>query len=72
MPETAVLRAIGLRTYAGASGKPDEDGLSVAENIVLNRESLWELRRGMAKRGSALTGKTLVTLESLTGEVLTP
>jgi hypothetical protein len=68
-PATATFRARGLRT-AGTSGSAEGDGLLVAENVVLDRDRLIGIRRGVARYGTALTGKTLDTIGSFGDLVL--
>jgi hypothetical protein len=45
---TAQLAGRGLRTAVGLTGQPEQDGLRRADNVVMNSDGLWELRRGLA------------------------
>jgi hypothetical protein len=56
------IRARGLATSGSDIDSPGANGLSHADNIVIDRENIYRPRRGVAEQapsGSLLTGKTL-------------
>ena len=71
--QNVYLRAVGIKTSGSdIDSSPDgSNGVDIADNVVLNKEGLWEPRRGQATHSPAFTTTPLSYLSSYRDYLLT-